>query len=414
MVRVLFPLILLTTMNTQAQTVLEWKPLLHKVYGQNSEILSLQKQKDSAYYQKSAVKSDFAPSLFLFADRTRQEEKTSFRDTDVTTDTYGLKASWNLFNGFSTYNTVRKYSAEENQSESQIRLKMADIRYQLRRAYIQCLISQRALTTWKRLLQLQIDQLSIVQIKYNKGVEALWSVEISKANVEVTKATIELELNNFSKARSNMEVLIGEPLPANIELVDDLDALLKTEVKGELSPNHPELTLLQQQVEEAGADTSIQRAGYLPSLKANLQWADAKIESQDTTHDNQLSLTLTFPLFEGFSTTNQTSKARAIVLAREYTLTDSRLRLEADVIQGRSLYSANLKFLKAKSSEVKATQLWSQTIEKQYRLGVRKYSDWDQAQTKMITSERDYLSSLRDTLESRILLEKTLAVTEEM
>ncbi|MBO9666867.1 MAG: TolC family protein [Bdellovibrio sp.] len=412
--RLVLILILATASVSQGATTLEWSSLLRKVYDQNSDLQSLVRSRDAAQYQRSAVKSDYMPSLFAFGDRTREEQETSLLNKDLTTDTYGLKASWNLFNGFSTYNTVRKYNFEERQAESQIRTKMADLRYDLRRAYFQMLISQRAQRTWSKLLRLQTDQLSVVQIKYNNGGEALWSVELSKANVEVTKATIELEVNNFNTAKKDVEVLLGEPLPEEIILNDDIDSQLKMNVKGEVTDAHPDLMFLQDQVNEAWADSAIQKAGFSPNLRANLQWAKAKPEDQETVNDNRFSLTLTLPLFEGFSTINQTSRTRAVALSREFTLRDSRLRLLKNVEQARSLFVANLTYLRAKELEVKATNMWSGTIEKQYRLGVRKYSDWDQAQTKMITSERDYLKSLRDTLDSRITLEKALAVTEAL
>lgn len=413
MKRLFLPFLLLCSSGSWAATTLDWRTLLQKTYSQNQELQAFYKQREAASYQVDAAKSDFMPSVYLFADRTRQERETSLLNSDITTDTYGLKASWNLFTGFSTYNTVRKYSFQERQSESQIREKMVDVRYSLRRALFRILISQRATKTWNKLLRLQQDQLSVVQIKYRNGVEALWSVELSKANVEITKATLAREAQNYAAAVAEIEALLGETLPTDVVWADDLDLLLRAEVTGVVSDNHPRLMLLQDQVDEAWADSSIEKSDYLPSLAASLQWAKAKPEDQETYQDNQFGLTLSLPLFEGFSTVNRTSQTRAVALSREFNLKDTRTHLLREVESARSLFAANSQFLRAKELEVKATNLWSQTVEKQYRLGVRKYSDWDQAQTKMITSERDYLQTLRDTLESRIDLERLLAVTEE-
>ncbi|AFY02376.1 TolC family protein [Bdellovibrio bacteriovorus] len=408
-------LVLLLTISSvsQAAVVWDWSTLLKKTYSQNAEIQAFEKQKEAASYQKDAAKSDFLPSVYLFADRTRQEQEGGLLGSDITTDTYGVKANWNLFNGFSTYNTVKKYSFQERQSLSQLQEQKAEVRYTLRRALLRILISQRATETWNKLLRLQQDQTSVVQIKYNNGVEALWSVELSRANVEITKATLALENQNYVAAMAEIEALLGESLPIDTKWVDDIDVLLNSQINTPLTDNHPRLMLLQDQVDEAWADSAIQKSGYLPSLKASVQWAKAKPEDQSTVQENQYGLTLSLPLFEGFSTVNRSGQSRAVALSREFNLKDARTHLQRNVEKARSLFGANLKYLKAKELEVKATHLWSRTVERQYRLGVRKYSDWDQAQTKMITSERDYLQSLRDTLESRIELERLLAVTEE-
>lgn len=414
MLNFLVSFLFLVSTSAGAATPQDWNTLLKKTYAQNQDLQSLKRVSEAVSYQKAAARSDYFPSVFLFADRLREEQTASFLESDTTTDTYGVKASWNLFNGFLTYNSVRKYAYQERQSAAQLVLKMAELRFALRGAVNRILTSQRAVKTWTKLLQWQQDQLTIVEIKYKNGTEALWSVEVSRANVEITKATLELEKTNYAAARADIDALLGEALPQDFELRDDLDQSLKTAGSVTLSEDHPQLVLLQQQVDEAWSDSAIQKSEYLPTLRANVQWAKAKTDDRETIQDNQVGLTVSLPLFEGFSTVNQVSQANSLALSREFTLKDSRLRLEKDIANAQILFTSNLKFLKAKELEVKATKMWSQTVEKQYRLGVRRYSDWEQAQTTMISSERDYLQSLKDTLDSRINLERLLAVTEEM
>lgn len=406
--------ILFLSFQAGAQAPLAWSDVLAKAYNQNAEIKSLKNQREAVSYQKDAAKSDFLPSVYLFADKSRNEREVSLLKTDSESESYGLRANWNLFNGFGTYNTVRKVSYVENQVMAQIQERKAELRYNLRRSMFRLLISKRAIETWKKLVSLQEKQFSVVQIKYRSGVEALWSVEMSRANVELTKSTLAMEEENYRAAVSEVEALLNEPLPADVTWVDDLNLYLQGDIDIELSENHPRLFALRQQVAEARADSAIIKAGYLPTVSANFQLGRSKFNDEEVVQNNQVGVSVTLALFEGFSTTNRNSQARAVALAREFSLQDTRGHLEKNIKSSKSSFDVNRKVLTAKQIEVKASNLWSSTVDKQYRLGVRTYSDWDQAQTKMINSEREYLQILRDTLESRINLERLLAVTEEL
>lgn len=395
-----------------AKTTLRWDDLLKKVYSQNEELQSLEYQKESVRHLKDASKSDFLPSLYLFADKRNERREVGYLTNDQNSESYGFKATWNLFNGFSTYNTVAKFSAQEQQGLARIREQKAELRYSLRRALFRILISQRAVQTWEKLLDLQRKQLSVVQIKYRNGVEAQWSVELSEANVELTKATLESERQIYLANFAEIEAILGEDLPDDVVWIDDIDQYLKDNRDYKLQDDHPRLVYLRELVKEAHRDLSIQGAAYLPQIQANFQAGKVHPQGEDSVEERQWNVSVTLPLFEGLNTWNRRSQARAFKIAREHEYKNGLNYLVKNLEKAQSQLKANRTFLKAKAAEVKAAQIWSRTVEKQYRLGVRKYYEWDQAQTKLISSERDYLNLLRDTLDSRISLERLLAETE--
>lgn len=403
---------LITASSAWAKTPMRWDDLLQKVYAQNEELKSLEYQKESVRHLKDASKSDFLPSLYLFADKRNQNREIGYLTNDQNSEAYGFKASWNLFNGFSTFNTVAKFSAQEQQSLARIREQKAEVRYSLRRALFRILISQRAIQTWEKLLALQKNQLAVVQIKYRNGVEAQWSVELSEANVELTKATLEAERQVYIANFAEIEAILGENLPGDVVWIDDIDQYLTDNREYKLREDHPRLIYLRELVKEAHRDLSIQGAAYLPQIQANFQSGKIHPQGEETINDRQWSLSVTVPIFEGLNTWNRRSQARAFKIAREHEYKNSLNFLVKNLEKAQSLLKANKTVLRAKSAEVKAAQIWSRTVEKQYRLGVRKYYEWDQAQTKLISSERDYLNLLRDTLDSRISLERLLAETE--
>ena len=119
-------------------------------------------------------------------------------------------------------------------------------------------------------------------------------------------------------------------------------------------------------------------------------------------------LQLTFPIFQGGKRIQEIEQAELEVDKYNYDLSSLESTLNTQYVQALSSYKSNLKNYNAQKENVDLAKEVYNTIELQYKSGVKAYLDVITAETQLRTTQVNYINSLYRLLSSKLDLQKAL------
>ncbi|MBX3034886.1 MAG: TolC family protein [Bdellovibrionaceae bacterium] len=401
---------------TSMAAVADWSSLISAAKSRHPELRAMREEEEAAQATASAAWGGYLPSVSLFADRQRAENRTSVLGVDtttaLTTDSEGVKVTWNLFKGFSTFGQSRRARALALGAKAGVGHTWLTVQTDLRKAYDAALLAAESARVYEGLQKRYRDQVKVIEAKYRSGLEAQWAVELARSNLLFVEATLNAEKLNLARSLETLGRLTGE----NYEGV-------RPDARFEKSPQpkrpafrveeHPRWRQAEAEERVATAEVTVARASLLPSLDLSWQNGRARPEGQDPATQTSYNLTLSYAIFEGFSGWNNASAARARARAAEIRLDESRKSLSEEEDQLWRQLDVNRQLLAAREGALRGARAYAETTSLQYRLGARKFAEWDTAQSRLLDAERDFLAARRLWLTSYADWEKAAGLNGE-
>jgi TolC family type I secretion outer membrane protein len=121
--------------------------------------------------------------------------------------------------------------------------------------------------------------------------------------------------------------LEADPVPTQVPTLSARMAELMTQAEQQ----RPDLAAARAQRDAAAADVKVARAQGLPSISVGAQHSFIDITDQPKQNFNQFGVTLTVPIFTGFSTVYGVRQAKAVLEQREDNAEQVRLSVSQDV-----------------------------------------------------------------------------------
>lgn len=326
----------------------------------------------------------------------------------------GISASYNLFNGFRTkagYNAAKdNYEANIFQHESIKQDLVLNIIY----AYYKTLQAERFLKSAEEAVKNSQLHLEFA-IARNKAGMATRS-DILKSEVELSNAELEKikAANTLLAAKGNLNQLMGLPSNHPTEIVDDLSELEENTEQSydlllaEAMSSRTEVKRFQSLLNAQQNYIQVAKGDYYPGLSANANYNFAGTEISGMQQNWWLGMTLTIPVFKGFST-----KAR--VIGEELALKGLEKDLNALKQQiGQEVWNAFLAVNESTDKiETSAKGLESarenlSIAEGEYKEGIGSIIQLTDAQTTFVTAEQNYIRSIADYKIALAELERTI------
>lgn len=373
-----------------------WSELREKALSSHPEIRRSQQLEEAAEAQKTISQSGYWPSVSLFADRTKSRTDTNVLGvstiSDTTTDSDGVKVRWNLFSGFSTTGVVNQAAAQVEGARAGIQQSSMEARSALRRAYDTAVVAKESVQVYEQIRARYREQVRVISAKYKSGLEARWALDLAEANQALVEVQLKEETEGLKKALDQISILLGETVsdvtPDERSRNGRGPALEKFNLKA-----HPQLRQAAAERVVGEGEVLAARSTFWPSLDLSWQTGRSRLENQDPTTQTSYSLTLTYPLFSGLAGVSDVYRTRARLkaaeiredlLARQISQTEDQARRDLAVEQER---------LAAQTLQLKGARAYAETTSIQYRLGGRRFSDWDTAQSRLLQAERDFLNA---------------------
>lgn len=379
-----------------AAKTLGWHDLLKATKENSLQLRSQFYLNDSASADHKRAWGGFLPSLNLEGQRSKNELKTSGATSDYDQDVISARLSLPLFKGFATVADFKKTRTEYEKTQENSRLSEADIRYQLRLSLSQHQLSLERQKVYKRLLDKQKLNMDLLKLKYNSGSEARWGFKQAKAELQTYEWRLEELKRQEALALEQLATLTGLKT-SELSLRVSLGDLLKVSTQPQ-AISHPRLRFRELQVESAAQDVVTARSQFFPQIEAFYAYENLVPTPGTEKTQESYGLGLKWNLFDGFSNFYEVSKAKAYKMALEADLEFDRRKVETDLKEAQSRVEMLQERMPIFEDALNAARERQQTVNEQYKAGLRSYLDWEQSQGKLIRSEEDLLLGTEDLL----------------
>lgn len=335
---------------------------------------------------------------------TSSQSETSFNGT------YGINASWTVWNGGKLQKNVKKAGMTREIAELSVQETANTIQEQITQLYIQILYEAEALSVDSAVLEAAKLQRDVAAARVEIGDMA--KVDLSQLEAQVAQDQLSLvqaqtQLASYKLQLKQLLEIDGDAeFDVALPTVDDdrvLQLLPTTrEVYEAALEVRPEIKSSQIDIQSADLDISIARAGYMPTISlsagVNSSWMNGSGSAWAEQIKKNLSISpsisLSIPIWDGRDTKTSIRKAK---LAKETSTlqlqseqkelwsTIENYHLNAETAQAR--YNASV-------ASVDANQESYDLLSEQFRLGLKNI-------VELTTGKNDLLEAKQSLLESK-------------
>jgi len=367
-----------------------------------------------AYWGERTALAAFLPTLSATASGSkagteRYNQATGQRVVNPFpfSEQYGLRASMDLFTGFRRGANRRAASATIDLREAtRVRQEYA-VALATKQAFFTALATAELVAVSEIRLRRAGEQMNLVSEKLRLGAttrsDSLQSrVEYGNAQLQLIQARA-----NQRYAEANLGRAVGAeglvaPVP-DTTLETRLGPLDTTALRREALAAAPSIREAEASVVSAGSSLRAARSQYLPTVSASASksWSRSTGGITDTIPflpQWSIGLSLSYPLFNGFSRESGVASADAAVISARSRLRDARLALDASLTQSFAALEAAAARIDIARVSVAAAEENLRMQRERYRLGTSTIVEvlttqvsLDQAQVDLVQARYDYL-----------------------
>jgi outer membrane protein len=322
-----------------------------------------------------------------------------------------------LFNGFQNVNTIQKSRFDLMQKLSELEKAKNDVSINIATAYLQILFNEELLEVAKT--QYELSQL---QVERNKKLVEVGN--IARGNLLEIQAQAAREQVNVTNAESNLNISylnlsqmleldsvgdfrIQKPDSLSVEEISVLQSV--RDIYNQALLNMPEIKTSEYLLKSSERELAIARGGQSPKLtlsgslssRYTLDVNDpanpgSNYNINDQLNDNKykrLSLTLSVPIFNRYTTRTQISNSRIMVHDAEYNLTGTKKDLYKAIQQAHAdATNAYQNYLSRKEAYASSEEAFKYTQQK-YEVGMSSAVDFNIAKTNLTKAKSDLLQA---------------------
>jgi len=387
----------------------------------NPQLLSSQHTVAESEERVREMRAAYFPTLSLTSVATRYSS-TSGKSSGETfaSNNYnaGLSAHYYLFQGFKTVTATDaalfNYDASKNQHESN----RQDLILSTTQAYYKLVQAERLIRVAENSVERTQLHLNVAKARVKAGVAS--RSDVLKAEVELSNAglTFIRAKNGRLTAQGSLNVLLGRPAGSPILIVDDLgdherstappfDSLVAVALQ-----HRPELKSFDSRLLAQRSNIQYARSNYFPSLSldANYGYGGAEVAALDNTWS--AGLTLSIPLFTGFSTSARVAQEEIALRSLDLQRDALRQQISLEVWNAyATLKEAEERIDNTKTFVENATENLN-IAEGEYNEGIGSMIDVTDAQTALLTAEQSHVEALADFRIAIASLERSLGTKE--
>lgn len=327
---------------------------------------------------------------------------------------YGLNASWTLWNGNRNRNTLRQNKLTVEQSQLQTQTAANSIQEQIAQLYVQILYLTEAV---------KVNEQTLETSKKNeeRGQQMLEVGKMSKADVAQLSAQRATDEYNIVQARANISLYLlqlkqlleldtTDPFSIAIPNTSDEQALeeipsLQTVFEQALGIR-PEIANSELSVKSSELSVKMAKAGYSPTLSltggvgtsTNSQSDNEWGKQMKTNFDASAGLTLNIPIFDQRQTKTAVRKARIQQMQAQLDLEEAK----DDLYQTLESYwldaETNQQKLRAAMETEQSEQHSFNLLQEQFNLGLKNIVELMTGKDRLLSAQQNRLQSKYQTL----------------
>ena len=345
---------------------------------------------------------------------------TTSRNTVSYNGSYGINASWTVWNGNRNTNTIKRNKLSEQAADLDVASQSNTIQEQIAQLYVQTLYENEAVKVCKEVIkasELQRDRAKVMVELGSLAQVDLTQLESRVAQDYYSLSQAESQLANYKlQLKQLLEIHDSEPFEIAIPDIEDSKVLgtLPDEqaVYTAALTTRPEIQSAALDIESSKIALASARSGYMPTISINAGIGTSNSSGPDTPFftqvknnlSNSIGLSISVPIFDNLQTRTNIRKAK-------YTLHTSELNLQS---QQKQLYSSVENYwLNASTSQqqyqyakkyAESMKESYDLVSEQFNLGLKNIVELTTGKNNMLQAEQQLLQTKYTALLNQAML----------
>lgn len=381
---------------------------------------NIQVQKSHIALENSKVntwesKGELFPSLSFST--AHNYENRAFADKAITdknsyTGSYGLNASWTVWNGGRRQKTIEQQKLQEHISSLSVVETKNNIEEAITQAYLQILYAEESVKTNESIVELTRAQVERSQELLTVGsisrsdlaqLEAqLSNDKYLLVNAQTALRNYKLQLKQLLELEGDEEMEIINPQIDNSRVLTLLPD--KMEAYEAALAHRPEIESGKLNIEAAEMNIAIAKSAYMPSISLTAGLGTSHSSGTDFTFSEQIKnrwnesvgITLSVPIFNNRKTKSSVQKAKLAYETSKLDLANEQKSLFSTI---ESLWldatTAQERFIAAQE-RVNSSQISYDLVDEQFSLGLKNT-------VELLTEKNNLLSARQELLQAKYM-----------
>lgn len=379
-----------------ASDEMSWDACVRETAENNPEVLSAKSTLDSSAFKAKAAYSGFMPQVAGDINYNKGNFSTGSQGS-VTTGTLSASVTvqQNIFAGFRDKATVDQTAATRDANAANLEKVKVDVSYDLKSAFAGLLSAQDYSNLEDEIIERRRQNLAMVELRFEGGMENLGSLLLSKASLAQAKYEKHQAVHAISVARQQLAQVLGRSDASDITTTGRIpigtpenDPNFET-----LALDTPDYIQAVKNEQAAKASVTLAKSQFSPTLDA---FATAARQGQSwppTDNNTTVGVNVSVPIFNGTSNIFNLKSSRSDLMAAKF----GRTKTEQDLLP--KLKQAYANFIDAHEKLivdrefVKAAQVRAEIARNKYKNGLLSFEDWDIIENDLISKQQTLIQT---------------------
>lgn len=282
-------------------------------------------------------------------------------------------------------------------AEEQYRLSENQLTLQVKEAFYRILQKQEQISLVDDVVKRRKQDLILIELKYEAGRESSPAVKEAEANLLQAEYDRKRADEELVLAKLDLNLLLGRPGRTELSLVHEEEetqfppvGTLVQEAKTrrpELRSERANTPVLEAQVKQA-------RSNYLPRISFSSSYSLQGSELADQEDNWSMGISLSLPIFDGYSTKAKVTEARLSVENQRDVMRELELEIEEEVEQAYSTWELAKSIIEVAETSLEAARDMYQLTKLQYEQGMTSYFFLQQKESGLTQAENSHLNAL--------------------
>ncbi len=382
----------LLSLPVYGQQILSWDDCVQQAMKTNWDMKSAYNRLQQAKANLTIAYSNWYPQLDLNASVQKSGDLENVESNNFSAS---VSARQTIFDGLQTPAAVGQAQAQLTKATSQFNQTSAQVRYDLRQAYIGLLKSMELITITENIASRREQNLGMVKLRYDAGREHIGALLTAQADL----AQAQFEVRQAHRANELAKRALARQLGLTSTEFQIQGEFTKPE-KTEAIPDFQAMASLTPLVKGAGADLTGTRwqlksvyGSLYPSLALSLSAGLSDDHWFPEEKHASAGLSLSLPLFSGGSRMGAIARAQAGLSQAENDLQNISTSVQVALQQDWNALQDALGIYEVQDKYLQAALARGKIANAQYSSGLISFDDWSIIEDRLVSTQKSYLNS---------------------
>lgn len=345
---------------------------------------------------------------------------TSAADKATQNGSYGVNASWTVWNGGKTKMNITNAQYSQQLAAYDTQTSANSIKEQIAQLYIQILYMTEAESVNRALLA----QDSIICARGREMVEvgsmakadlAQLEAQVSQGrydvvNIQTQIADSKMQLKQLLELPASESFDIAPAEPADAEVLQAIPA--KATIYAAALESRPEIQKSKLAIEQSQLSTKIAKSSYYPTISLQGSLGDSHITGSQQSYftqmknnfNGQLGVTVSIPIFDNRQTKSSVERAKIAETTAQLDLQDAEKELYQTIeTYWLNAVSSQSKYVAAKAS-VQSSEASYELVSEQFNVGLKNIAELLTSRSTLMSAQQQMIQDKYTALLNRNLL----------